>query len=55
MIILSVVANRSSQIGGDGDEAARESLVEKICPTEPSSPINPRAWGGGLMSDVVNE
>ena len=55
MIILSVVANRSSQIGGDGDEAARESLDEKICPTEPSSPINPRAWGGGLMSDVVNE
>ena len=50
MIILSVVANRSSHISGDIDEAARE----KICPTEPSSPINPRAWGG-LMSDVVNE
>jgi protein Mpv17 len=39
MIILSVVANRSSDIGGDLDEAPRE----KICPTEPS-PINPRAW-----------
>jgi hypothetical protein len=40
MIILSVVANRSSDNGGEIDEAARE----KICLAEPSPKLNPRAW-----------
>jgi protein Mpv17 len=49
MIILSIVANRSSDDVVDGiDGGVIEDVDEKICDAEPQAKLNPRKWGKGV-------